>query len=517
MGPPRNAHPRPRRQGGGRSSLYAERRGIRGEARQYAAEWSDAAAQAVFDTLHFESGRLGAGVCEYTGRVLQREEEGIDRFVTQECAGISTADRALAREIIGFHSALMASAVTRDDKARRVRSFLKPLRERARARGLVGRIDVACDATPKDTFYKWLGAKPEEERLRPLTAGGRAEEGIAQWELGGQVTQGVVCYERAVGRLVAGRGNSAPLESMRREPTDSALLKFRRIVYGIMVVAAGEKVPEGTRHEGAGGTKKFGAQWADGDILEELLLELAEAADRLPNAEMETVVAVMHESLFKATSRGNESVSLAASRQMCKVVDYVAQSKMAAAAAASAARAGASPGGKSPLKTSGAKKRGAPSPAVEKSPKAKSPRAAKTSKWVDEEGAVGPNGLARKKGGNPAGAACERLAKGEWPSGGRLQATAGAVETPTRRLVGAWTPEDVEREGMGAAVGMGAARTWLSATACAEVLLPRGGALRAWKRSPELAGARGRKPCDCRGQAKAAEPHRRWGQAAMGW
>ncbi|KAL1525240.1 hypothetical protein AB1Y20_020107 [Prymnesium parvum] len=153
------------------------------------------------------------------------------------------------------------------------------------------------------------------------------------------------------------------LESMRREPTDSALLKFRRIVYGVMVVAAGEKVAEGTRHEGAGGTKKFAPQWADGDILEELLLELAEAADRLPDSEMETVVSVMHESLFKATSRGNESVSLAASRQMCKVVDYVAQSKMAAAAAATAAlRAGASSSGKSPSKSTNSKSRGSPAP-----------------------------------------------------------------------------------------------------------------------------------------------------------
>mmetsp|Transcript_34671 Transcript_34671/g.86212 ORF Transcript_34671/g.86212 Transcript_34671/m.86212 type:complete len:305 (+) Transcript_34671:451-1365(+) len=207
------------------------------------------------------------------------------------------------------------------------------------------------------------------------------------------------------------------LDSMRREPTDSALLKFRRIVYGVMVVAAGEQVNEGTRHEGAGGSKKFPPQWADGDILEELLLELAEAADRLPNSEMETVVSVMHESLFKATARGNESVSLAASRQMCKVVDYVAQSKMAAAAAASAAH-GAGPGtsGKSPARAGGSKKRGSPAPSADKAgSKPKPAKQAKTSKWADEEGALGPNGLARKKGGNPAGASCERLAKGECP------------------------------------------------------------------------------------------------------
>mmetsp|Transcript_20281 Transcript_20281/g.46487 ORF Transcript_20281/g.46487 Transcript_20281/m.46487 type:complete len:137 (+) Transcript_20281:209-619(+) len=127
---------------------------------------------------------------------------------------------------------------------------------------------------------------------------------------------------------------------------------------------------------------------------------------------METVVSVMHESLYKATSRGNESVSLAASRQMCKVVDYVAQSKMAAAAAVSAA--GPSASGKSPSRVGGSKKRGLSTPAADKPPKAA--KQAKTSKWADEEGALGPNGLAhRKKGGNPAGASCERLAKGECP------------------------------------------------------------------------------------------------------
>ncbi|KAL1500140.1 hypothetical protein AB1Y20_012811 [Prymnesium parvum] len=95
---------------------------------------------------------------------------------------------------------------------------------------------------------------------------------------------------------------------------------------------------------------------------------------------------------------------------MCKVVDYVAQSKMAAARV-SAARGGGG-GGKSPAKASKAK-RAATTP--EKTPKAKSPKTEKTSKWVDEEGALGPNGLARKKGGNPGGSKCERLAKGECP------------------------------------------------------------------------------------------------------
>lgn len=46
------------------------------------------------------------------------------------------------------------------------------------------------------------------------------------------------------------------LDSMRREPNDSALLKFRRIAYGVLIVAAGEKVGPTTRHDGAGGVRK---------------------------------------------------------------------------------------------------------------------------------------------------------------------------------------------------------------------------------------------------------------------
>ncbi|KAL1503031.1 hypothetical protein AB1Y20_011100 [Prymnesium parvum] len=91
MGPTRNAHPRPRRQGGGRSALYDERREARGTARQYAAEWSDAAAQVVFDALHSESRRMGAGVCKYAEGVLKGDVDSIDRFVTQCCQGVSTA------------------------------------------------------------------------------------------------------------------------------------------------------------------------------------------------------------------------------------------------------------------------------------------------------------------------------------------------------------------------------------------------------------------------------------------
>ncbi|KAL1525078.1 hypothetical protein AB1Y20_019951 [Prymnesium parvum] len=218
MGPARNAHPRPRsRQGGGRSALYEERRSVRGTAGQYAAEWSDAAAQATFDALHAGSRQLSTGICARTEGVLTSGEKGIGRFVARDCRGISAADRALAAEIIGVHAERMSLATTRADRARSVRSFLKPLRERARARGhVLGSMGLSADNVPESTFHKWLTSRPEEERLRPLSAGGRAHGGLIWWPFGWLERHGVICYERAAGRLLAGHAGVAPAASEMR-------------------------------------------------------------------------------------------------------------------------------------------------------------------------------------------------------------------------------------------------------------------------------------------------------------
>ena len=121
-----------------------------------------------------------------------------------------------------------------------------------------------------------------------------------------------------------------PLETMRRDPTDSALTLFRRMANGVATVAAGEKVPSGIRDEGAGDFEDGGVTtslWLNGNQLIDLLAELEEVSDRLSNAEMAGVTAVMHDSLHKSTLRGQESASLAMSRQICKVTEYVAQQK----------------------------------------------------------------------------------------------------------------------------------------------------------------------------------------------
>lgn len=215
----RNRDPRPRRQGGGRSLYYAARREERGTVGQHAAEWSDAAAHSVFAALHEGHSREGTAICRYTEGILADVANGDDRFVARDCLGMCTADRGVALGIMSWHAHRLGEATTREARVRRVRTFLKPLRERARARGSVGRLIVTLsNVPPMDTFHKWLAARPKEERQRELLVGGRTWTGLKAWPRAWQEGWGVVCYERAAGRLLAEGGPS--------EGTVRALIRF---------------------------------------------------------------------------------------------------------------------------------------------------------------------------------------------------------------------------------------------------------------------------------------------------
>lgn len=62
---------------------------------------------------------------------------------------------------------------------------------------------------------------------------------------------------------------------------------------------------------------------AHAERLLELIDELEEVSTAVSNDEMTAVVEVMCKSLYKATSRGNVSISLAAQQQVCKIPEYV--------------------------------------------------------------------------------------------------------------------------------------------------------------------------------------------------
>ena len=210
-----------------------------------------------------------------------------------------------------------------------------------------------------------------------------------------------------------------PLSAFRRAPTDSAYILFKRKVVGVMIVAAGEKPWDSCRDSGAE-VKKYGPQWAHAKVLEGLVKEVEELRERLTPAELTFVVEVMDESLCRSTRTACSTATAAARDQISKVGEHVASAR------------GGMKGGKDKDKGDGVRgkdrKRGAPEkggtdrkgggnkPKVAKPASAAAPRDEKGWKggavvtFKDEEGQLGPNGLPRKKGGNPSGGKCSRLA-----------------------------------------------------------------------------------------------------------
>ena len=207
-----------------------------------------------------------------------------------------------------------------------------------------------------------------------------------------------------------------PLSAFRRAPTDSAYILFKRKVVGVMIVAAGEK-PWSSCSDAGAEVKKHGPQWAHAKVLEGLVKEVEELRERLTPDELTFVVEVMDESLCRSTRTACETATAAARGQIAKVGEHVA-----------AARGGLKDRGKGDAGRVRDRKRGTPEkggkerkggggmPKVAKPATAAVPRDEKGWKggavvtFKDEEGQLGPNGLPRKKGGNPAGSKCSRLA-----------------------------------------------------------------------------------------------------------
>ena len=132
--PPRNAHGAPRSVVGGRSDRYESRRRARRVARAYAPEWGDASAVAVLQLLKDQSAVAGLGLGLYTASVMgePRGFEGILRCLRSR---LHAREIALAADIMGRCAGDVQSILgERLAVARRVHTFLKPLRERCRIR-----------------------------------------------------------------------------------------------------------------------------------------------------------------------------------------------------------------------------------------------------------------------------------------------------------------------------------------------------------------------------------------------
>ena len=166
---------------------------------------------------------------------------------------------------------------------------------------------------------------------------------------------------------------------------------------------------------------------AHGDRLRDLVEELEEIVHKCNTPEMERIIDVVHETLQKATSLSRISISLGCVQQVCKVPEYyasVAGMRNRAPAASSSGGGGAqgSKSNKSPNKrpaggASGSAYGGSSGGGGSSASPGSPPKGARTEKWPDVAGALGPNKLERKRcmGGNPAGEPCSRFAKGSCP------------------------------------------------------------------------------------------------------
>ena len=121
---------------------------------------------------------------------------------------LSEHDRDTARAIMLFHAAKVGEQQAEGWQIKKARAFLKPLRER-RATHLQPE-ELEVDRTPEGpvSFHAWLAEKPETERLRDIRRSKRIVTGLQGWPLGWLKTTGVVCYERAAGRVRSERGGA---------------------------------------------------------------------------------------------------------------------------------------------------------------------------------------------------------------------------------------------------------------------------------------------------------------------
>ena len=202
MAPKRNTHSSPRAVGGGRSKRYGSRRAARASERAYAAEWSDAAAHAVLDQIHTDTIAAGTRITAYTMELLCGGT--LEKWIRQ--LRLSSHDRHVAAQVMCAHAARVTGANGEVERKARVRSFLKPLRDRHAARGTARRLVIEPAARGPASFRAWLAKDASAERLRDISKNRRILQGLQEWPLGWLQGPGVVCYERAAGRLRQERG-----------------------------------------------------------------------------------------------------------------------------------------------------------------------------------------------------------------------------------------------------------------------------------------------------------------------
>ena len=196
----------PRSVRGGRSERYEERRLARGTLAAKAPSWSDATAATVLQILE-DASEMATGSKKLAKKKVARmlaSAEGVRLLSSCVSGELVLADRELVGAIVQKAHQEVVKCYAEDDEKRaekRAHSFLKPLYERRAARGVVEHLPVPHAAHGPASFHDWLGPGVQGEKLRDVEKSKRMLEGVSRWPLGWLDETGVVCYERALGRV----------------------------------------------------------------------------------------------------------------------------------------------------------------------------------------------------------------------------------------------------------------------------------------------------------------------------
>ena len=200
----------PRSVRGGRSDRYEARREARGTQRSWAPSWSDATASAVMQMLE-DASEMATGSKELKRQKVTgvlASARGTRLLVSCASTVLVPADKALVATIVQHHHNLVAKCCAEGDHAaalKRTKAFLKPLYARKRARAEIKPLRVPPAPTGPNSFHEWLGPGVQGEKLRDISKSERILGGLVTWPLDWLETHGVVCYERAYGRIVRER------------------------------------------------------------------------------------------------------------------------------------------------------------------------------------------------------------------------------------------------------------------------------------------------------------------------
>jgi hypothetical protein len=200
----------PRTMAGGKSDRHARRRAARGRAREYAGEWTDAAANKLLEALHEDCKKKGLQIVQNTLNVLldmQRARALVTRAARG--GGMSAPDQRLALEQLAFYAGKVRTAHASSEKnaaKKAVRAFLKPLRERRASEDDLAPLVVEPAVRGPATFHAWLSARPEDDRARSIAGNQRILTGLQEWFPNGSwfPRAVVICYESAASRARSG-------------------------------------------------------------------------------------------------------------------------------------------------------------------------------------------------------------------------------------------------------------------------------------------------------------------------